>query len=488
MSNVRNFKDQPQAPARRASHETEQAVVATILRQSEVVPEILAGFIADDFHLPRHQTVFAAVTALDERGDIINANTIYDETCRMPQAPGVESLDDLRAIVRNTQALDTAGIKAAKATLREYTHRRQLIDRCYEAISRAESPDATPTSIVDFLDVSCDLIRSETAQSGITTFAELAGQMGATYTELHGGKTDAISTGFDGLDNILARGGMRPGQLIVIGAPTGGAKSALGMSIASNVAKAGGGALYFSLEMQADDLYERVHSDVASVPAWQIRPGIYTGEYKKLMDSIAEMSTLNIHVDHRSNSFVQIRRTTRNLVRRPGANIKVIVIDYLQLMRLTDGAQSAEKRYAEVTAISIQLKMLAKELGLPIILLSQISREGAKAKKGERGKHHLKESGQIENDADVVIMIELDPVEQGEDPPKLRPAEIIIDKQRKGPTGSCNLIFDAEHIAFADIADGSALSARLRAPEKEKFAAEIKRLEDEGGDDDAIPF
>lgn len=260
------------------------------------------------------------------------------------------------------------------------------------------------------------------------------------------------------------------------------------MSIAKNVAQSGGGALYFSLEMQADDLYERVHSDVSGVPAWQIRPGIYNAEYEKLIASIDAMSSLNIHVDHRSNTLVQIRRTARNLVRRPGANIKLIVIDYLQLMRLTDNGVSMDKRYAEVTSISMQLKLLAKELCVPIIVLSQINREGAKAAKVDRSMHHLKDSGQIEQDADI-IMIEMEPVEQGAPPPKLRPATLVIDKQRKGPTGECHVIFDSEHIAFYDVAEGSALSNRIRASTDSVNRAE--RENDAPDDDDTlggIPF
>jgi replicative DNA helicase len=302
------------------------------------------------------------------------------------------------------------------------------------------------------------------------------------------GKLSGISTGLRDLDRML--GGLQPSDLVILAARPAMGKTSLATNIAFNIAEAyqgekqpdgtmktvnGGIVGFFSLEMSAEQLATRIIAEQAGVPSYKIRRGdIREDDFYKITEAARKMQTIPFYVDQTGGiSIAQLTARARRLKRQRGLDF--LVIDYLQL--LSGSAKKGENRVQELTEITTGMKALAKELNVPILALSQLSRQVESRDDKRPQLSDLRESGSIEQDADVVMFIYRDEYYLKNKEPKPGTeeyfkwqtemdqvhgkAEVIIGKQRHGPTGTVQLAFQADVTRFADLADEDKLPERM---------------------------
>jgi replicative DNA helicase len=265
-----------------------------------------------------------------------------------------------------------------------------------------------------------------------------------------GGAISGLPTGFVDLDEMLS--GLQAGDLVVLGARPSVGKSALALDVVRNVAFGlGRPVLLFSLEMSREQLADRFLAAEAKVPLEHLRKGrLDQAEWSRISSAISRIGSAPLHVDHKRDlTIAEIRAKARRLRARLG-DLALVVVDYLQLMH-SDAGTRPENRQIEVAAISRGLKVLAGELGVPVLALSSLSR-GLEARADKRPNlSDLRESGALEADADVVCFLYRDEL-YNRDSPDRGVAEVIVAKQRNGPTGAVKLAF-LEHVAhFGSIA------------------------------------
>lgn len=327
-----------------------------------------------------------------------------------------------------------------------------VAERALAAIQRTP-----PTEIHAMLGTIADTLsdlKLRLADTGYRSMVDVTNDLSRLHTDLKAGKSMAIRTGYAPLDEMLRFGGFSPGQLIVLAAPPAGAKTGLAGGFALNVARRGGSCGFFTREMSDVDLGLRLEASFGEVPLWQIADSMTPAVFAHLQSNLKKLAELKIFFDSGSSTIDMMAAQARQMKKQE--DIDLIIIDYLQLMRLNGGRHIGDQnRAAEVAEISRQLKTLAGNLGVPVVALSQISNEGIK--KGKAGGVHLKESGAIQADADVVIFIDAEPIEEGEPPPELQPVQFRISKQRNGPTGACNMIFRRADVSFHAPRAGSSL-------------------------------
>ncbi|MGB7257499.1 MAG: replicative DNA helicase [Pseudolabrys sp.] len=304
------------------------------------------------------------------------------------------------------------------------------------------------------------------------------------------GKLSGIATGLDDLDRMM--GGLQPSDLIILAGRPGMGKSALATNIGYNIAKAwqgevrpdghtvttnGGVVGFFSLEMSAEQLATRIIAEQTNIPSHQIRRGgISESDFEKLKDHAIELQNLKFYVDETGGlSVAQLAARARRLKRQRGLDL--LIIDYLQLLQGST-RRSQENRVQEITEITTKLKALAKELNVPILALSQLSRQVESRDDKHPQLSDLRESGSIEQDADVVLFVYREeyyhvmrkPLEsdrekfaqwQAEGDKVSGKAEVIIGKQRHGPTGTVELQFEGAITKFSSLAKADHLPARI---------------------------
>jgi len=259
-----------------------------------------------------------------------------------------------------------------------------------------------------------------------------------------------LPTGFRDLDNLLS--GLQNSDLVILAARPSMGKTTLALDIVRHVAiKEKIPVLIFSLEMSAEQLTDRILAAEAAVNAWQLRTGRIKGdsEFRKIRDALANLAEAPIFIDDQpANTITKMRTATRRLKIEEGLGL--IVVDYLQLMATT---KNYESMVSQVTEISRSLKALARELNLPVLAISQLSR-AVEARGGKPRLSDLRDSGSLEQDADVVAFIHRDD-KYNEDSTKPNIAEILIEKHRNGPTGKVELYFDEKTITFLNLEKSS---------------------------------
>lgn len=374
--------------------------------------------------------------------DIVGLKRSLDDAGIIDDIGGVQALLDLPTAVPDaSNAAYYAGIVREKATV------RRVMDVCGRAMQMGFDR-ATHTEILEAINRE---ITSLTIGSGKQEPTNIGDMMQALYTDLNNREHNShngLMTGFHKLDTIL--GGLQPGQLIVIAGRPAMGKSLAAANIAENAAMNGIGSMIFSLEMSRQELSMRFACSLAGVSMDAVRMNAMGADnFQRLAVQVARVSDWPLMVDDSpSATAFTIKATARRVAQRHP--IKLIVVDYLQLM-----SGPGDSRQEVVAAISRELKMLAKELGIPVIAISQLNRglEGREEKRPRMSD--LRESGAIEQDADVILFLHrpyyyLTDAEKMKSDHLERLAEIIVAKQRNGPTGTVEVEFDGTHQRFRD--------------------------------------
>ena len=428
------------------SKEAEQSVLGSILSSSQAVGTACELLKAEDFYFNQNKEIFLAVTELFNENVPVDIVTVSDRLNlhdKLDEIGGVPYLSNLIINVPSTGNVDFyAKIIKDKAAL------RRLIYKSQQILTMAYDEDDITDKIIDRSE---QLILDVTSNSDKSDIVHISEVMMTAYDEmvqnsLNKGNITGISTGFNYFNN--ATGGLHGGELIIVAGRPGMGKSSFAVNIAENVAINDNIAVaIFNLEMSKSMIVNRIICSQALVDSQNIRKGDFQIEdWQQICSIVDKLSSAPIYIDDTPTITVsEIRAKCRRL--KQTKNLGLIVIDYLQLMQ---GSGRTESRQQEITEISRSLKVLAKELDIPVIALSQLSRTVESRSDKRPMLADLRESGAIEQDADMVVFLYRDEYYNKESTEK-NTAEVIIAKQRSGSTGTFKLGWQGKYTKFINI-------------------------------------
>ncbi|WP_211062415.1 replicative DNA helicase [Heyndrickxia faecalis] len=427
--------------------EAEQAVLGAIFLEPSAFITASEILTAEDFYRNAHQKIFQVFAKLNDAGKAVDLVTVAEElsaTRQLEDAGGLSYLSELAASVPTAANIAYyAGIVAEKALLRRLI--RTATHIAQEGYTREDDVD-------ELLDEAERSIMEVAQRKNAGDFKHIKDVLVSTYDNiemLHNRKGDVtgIPTGFYELDRMTA--GFQRNDLIIVAARPSVGKTAFALNIAQNVGtKTGENVAIFSLEMGAEQLVMRMLCAEGNIDAQRLRTGALTDEdWRKLTMAMGSLSNSGIYIDDTPGVRVtEIRSKCRRLKQEHG--LGMVVIDYLQLIQ--GSARSRENRQQEVSEISRSLKALARELEVPVIALSQLSR-GVEQRQDKRPMmSDIRESGSIEQDADIVAFLYREDYYE-QDTENKNIIEIIIAKQRNGPVGTVQLAFIKEYNKFVNL-------------------------------------
>jgi replicative DNA helicase len=441
-----------------ANPEAEQSVLGAILVRPEVMDRIADLIGPEDFYREAHGRIYRAMLDLYGRGepvDLVTVSALLKERGQLEGVGGPVFLAGLSQQVGfATNAEYYAHLVHDKAVL------RRLLDCTQEIASACLAPVENVADFLDMAEHKVFQVAEAKVRPGFSPLSDLVDTEIATLEAIWGrkdGSLTGVSSGFTDLDNYTA--GFQPSDLIILAARPSMGKTALALNIAFNAAYGGTPekphtrqtpvpVAFFSLEMSKEQLVRRLLSSVGKVDASQIRRAAFlTGqEWTSLQEAAGILLDCPIYIDDTPAATVlDIRAKSRRL--KADGKLGLIIIDYLQLMQ---GRMELTSREQQISEISRSLKGLAKELAVPVIALSQLSREPEKRERKRPQLSDLRESGAIEQDADVVMFIYRDEVYRKDSQDK-GVAEVIIGKQRNGPIGTIKLAFRDRFTRFDDL-------------------------------------
>lgn len=444
------------------SLEAEQGVLGCILQApNESLGECIQFFrgTAEHFYDLRHRTIYEALVTMYDTKTVIDLITLQQRLKDANQLEGVGGLIYLSELMDAVPS--PLNLIYYQKILHEKHVLRRMIGTCTEVVNEAYEHEGEVDKLLDQVESQILRISQERTQGGSKTIKELVNDAINTIEDYHqrdGGLT-GIGTGFQDLDKMTS--GMHGGEMIVIAARPSMGKTSLAMNIAEHICveeKVPVGV--FSLEMSAESLILRMICSRARVNLRDIRDGFLSErDFARLTNAAGNLSNAPLFIDDTPGlSVLQLRAKARRMVQQ--FNIKFFVVDYLQLLHST--AARAENRQQEIADISSNVKSLAKELDVPVIILSQLNRELERDKNRKPRLSDLRESGSIEQDADLVALLYKPSAGDDEEDEAVRdasdahPVNLLIAKQRNGPTGDVHLTFLKGYTRFESMARVSA--------------------------------
>ena len=443
-------------PERTLPHnlEAEKSVLGAILIQNEAFNHAAELIDAKDFFRNAHSRIFEKMVVLSERGDAIDFITLKEELSKSGELETVggpayiASLAD--GVPRSANVEYYARIVKEKATLRNLIHsaNKILVD-AYEA-------EQEPDLLLDEAERSIFAIAEDRIREGFVPLRDLVQTSFATIERLqqHKGMVTGVATGFVDLDEMTS--GLQPSDLVLVAARPSMGKTSFVLNIAQHIGTSTDMTVgFFSLEMSKEQLFIRMLTSEARIDAHRFRTGyLNEKDYGRLSHALGTLAEAKVFIDDTASiGVLEMRAKARRLKAEHGLHL--LVIDYIQLMQ---GRGRFESRQAEIASISRSLKGLAKELNVPIVALSQLSRASETRADHRPQLSDLRESGALEQDADVVMFIyRAEQYRDSEGNPNTEEqgiAEIIIGKQRNGPVGTAKLAFIKEHTRFENLAHG----------------------------------
>jgi replicative DNA helicase len=381
--------------------EAEEQVVGAVLVDGAALDEISGMIEAGDFYSPACRAVFQAALDLDAKGEAVNLLFVADKLKAVGKLAGVGGPAALSGL---------AGLSATSATIthyagmvREYATRRAIMTEAARILQESETPPDDLSGWLDDIARRLSRITDGGVKADFRAVSDLAAAVLADAEALVDGKTgDAIASGLSALDKRTG-GGFKPGELVIIAGRPGAGKSALAASIALAAAKAGHAVGLISLEMSRAEIMKRLLCQEAQVPLDALRPGgLQDGDWTRILDATEDLRALPIVIDDSpALSAWQARARARRIARERG--LDVLVVDYLQL--LSGERKRGDNREREIADISRSLKLIARELKIPVLALSQLNRAPEAREEGRIRLADLRESGAIEQDADVVLSL-----------------------------------------------------------------------------------
>jgi len=446
-----------------ASLDAERTILGAILLDNHAYSEAASMLRSDDFALTAHQRVFARMGELIDLNRAVDIVTLSEELARRKE---IESVGGVAWLASLTEGLPRRlSIEEYVRIVKDKSLLRQLINVCSSAITRAADQSEDALEVLNAAETSLLEVTERGITRGFASVHEIVAGSFKTIDNLYkeGKEVTGLATHFEQLDRMTS--GLQNSELVIIAARPSMGKTAFAINIAQNAAIQGQKVVaVFSLEMSKESLLRRMLASEALVDSQKIQKGFLLREDRdKLTNALERLVEARMFIDDTPGiSLTEMRAKARRL-RQSTGGLDLIVIDYLQLMTGGSAGPNAkryENRTQEVSAISRGLKALAKELNIPVIALSQLSR--ASEQRGGDKKpmlSDLRESGSIEQDADVVAFIHRESYynrdQNGESDPDMdNKAEIIVAKQRNGPTGSIELAWIGRCTRFDNLAYG----------------------------------
>jgi replicative DNA helicase len=430
--------------------QAEESVLGALLLSRDAIGAVSEqGLRPDDFYRPGHQHIFDAIRALYSTGAPADTITVADELRRAGLLEQVGGTESLHALQNATPAISNAAHYAR--IVQDTAVLRRLIHVAGDIAEMAYTEPDDVTKAVDEAESKVFRVAEDRVVDSTQLLSEsIKGVMDRLEeTFARGDSITGTATGYHDVDELLS--GLQPSTLNIVGARPAMGKTAFGLGMATHVAQTTGRpVLVFSLEMGHNELTQRILSSEAKVDSTRIRNGrLSESDWAKIGRAIGRLEVPLFLDDNPRVTVMEIRAKARRLKARHGG-LALVVIDYLQLM---SGGGSAENRQLEVSEISRNLKILARELEVPIVALSQLSRNLESRADKRPMLSDLRESGSLEQDADVVMFLYRDEVYNAESPDK-GSAEVIIAKHRSGPIGTKRLVFLGQYTRFDNAARG----------------------------------
>lgn len=430
------------------SLESERGLLGALLMKPEAIHDISDTVRPESFYAEKHRTIFETMRELSDRGEPIDLLSLSE---RLQTKSLLERCGGRAYIAELANSAPAPGNFAHYADLVTRKHlMRSLIDAAHEISEAAYDENFETAEVLDQAEKKIYAIGNASASHKFIAIGEKLDSAWERI-EANSGKDGTIRgvpTGYPDLDNLLS--GLHKSDLIILAARPSVGKTSLALDIARNAAVRHNIPVgIFSLEMSAEQLVDRMLSAESYVNSWKLRTGNVHEEqdFERIRDALEVLSKAPIYIDDKPGSnILAMRAVARRLKRERG--IGLIVVDYLQLMAPTNTKQS-DSMVQQVTEISRSLKSLARELEVPVLALSQLSR-AVEQRGGKPRLSDLRDSGSIEQDADVVMFIHREDRTK-EDSDRKNIAEILIEKHRNGPTGKIELYFDEKRTSYMPV-------------------------------------
>ena len=437
-----------------ANLDAERTILGAILLDNAAHSEAAEKLAEDDFSLDSHRRIFLRMTELMNASRAVDIVTLSNELARMKE---IESVGGVAYLASLTEGLPRRPvIEEYIRIVKDKSLLRKLMLICSQAIARAADQGENALDVLGAAESQLLEVSDKGVTSGFQSLDQIVQQSFGTIDNLYKQSREVTGLATDFTQFDIMTSGLQKGELIIIAARPSMGKTALAINIAENAAiNHGATVAVFSLEMSKESLLRRMLSSQAWVDQQKLQKGFLGREdHDRLTAALGQLVESRLFIDDTAAiSLAEIRAKARRLKQNKGLDL--IVVDYLQLMSATvpsSGKRNYENRTQEVSAVSRGLKALAKELNVPVVALSQLSRAGVQRKDDHRPMlSDLRESGSIEQDADVVAFIHRDSYynrdEEMSEADKAK-SEIIIEKQRNGPTGTVHLNFIAKFTRF----------------------------------------
>ena len=428
----------------------EQSVLGAVFISPETMASLADELVPDDFYKPANKIVFKTMLSLLEKGEPIDATTMVSALTNQGDISNIGGINYVVELVNSTPT--SKNVEHYAKLVKEKSTLRKVIAELSESLSSAYQGDVSISDIISKTEKSMLDISNQNAGTGFRNVADILDthmQIVETRSQTDGFVT-GLSTGFIGLDKITT--GLHEGNLIILAARPAMGKTALALNIAKHVATMERkSAVIFSLEMGAEELIERMVASEGMIPGYHLKTGnLSTDEWKRLVHAQSNLYDVPIFVDDTAGIRIsEIRSKARKLSQEMGG-LGIIIIDYLQLIT----GSKRENRQQIVSEISRELKILAKDLRVPVIALSQLSRSVEQRQDKRPMLSDLRESGSIEQDADIVAFLYRDAYyqkEQADSQEANNVTELILEKNRHGSLGTVKLYFHKEYTKFSSV-------------------------------------
>ena len=435
------------------SIEAEQSVLGGLLLSADGWDAVAEAVTDSDFYRPDHRLIFRQIARLAEAAEPVDVITVADKLEARGELATAGGLPYLAELAQNTPS--ASNIRAYAQVVSERASLRKLIEAAQEIADSGFNPEGrTPDELIDEAERRIMQISEQGPKAGgpqgVNPLLQTAiGRIEELFNS--GGDITGLSTGFKDLDGMTS--GLQPSDLVIVAGRPSMGKTSFAMNLVEHaILHQEKPILVFSMEMPADSLIIRMLSSVGRIDQTRIRNGkLEQEDWPKLSTAVNKLKDVPLYIDDTpALTPTEVRSRARRVMREHG-ELGMIMVDYLQLMQV---AGSSEGRTAEISEISRSLKAIAKEFQCPMVALSQLNRSLEQRPNKRPVNSDLRESGAIEQDADVIMFIYRDEVYNEESPDK-GVAEIIIGKQRNGPIGICRLAFIGQYTRFENLARGS---------------------------------
>jgi replicative DNA helicase len=425
----------------------EQSVLGAMLLSKDAIADVVETLRGQDFYRPAHEAIYEAILDLYGRGEPADAVTLCAELTKRGELGRVGGAPYVHTLVAGVPTAANAGFYAA--IVRDRAVMRRLVEAGTRIVQYGYAQEGDVDAVVDRAQAE---IYGVTDRRSSEDYLPIADLVEGTLNEIEligsrGGEMVGVPTGFRDLDTLT--NGLHPGQLVIVAARPALGKSTLALDVARAAAiQHGQTAVIFSLEMGRTEITMRMLSAEATVPLHHMRSGSMTDtDWERIASTVGRVQAAPLFIDDSPNmTMMEIRAKCRRLAQRHA--LRLVVIDYLQLM--TSG-KKVESRQVEVSEFSRSLKLLAKELQVPVVALSQLNRGPEQRTDKKPMLSDLRESGSLEQDADMVILLHREDAYERESP-RAGEADFIVAKHRNGPTSTVTVAFQGHYSRFVDMA------------------------------------